>query len=261
METTMLALMLCLVLPSFALVSRRPRKFPLDMVPQAVDDMYQGCRTEMIEKVRTKYIPSELQRDGLFKNAWRKTQRCATDKFKTRQNTNLTKNQIHALCIYTANDLEFFKKFNDLVREGAATYTSDAFKYHALHFWLTLAIQNINPNKQCRTTYRRTTVKFIGKVGQTIRFGFFTSTSTRTNIVKYGKDTCFHIRTCLGAPVQEYSPYPNEAEVLVPPYEKFTIVHITRSHYQGLYNCKNTVVLESAGYESNLNCAVAQQQS
>ncbi|KAK7910196.1 hypothetical protein WMY93_014880 [Mugilogobius chulae] len=255
----LLALMLCLVLPSYAMVSQQSSPFRLDMVPQSVDDMYQNCKPKMSEIVTAKYFPSEMKSNKLFENAWKKTEQCAKDKFSTRQNKKLSENEIHALCIYTANDLGLFKVFNDMVRTSGAKYTSNGFKYHTLHFWLTLAIQNINPNKQCRTTYRRTTVKFMGKVGQTIRFGSFTSTSTRTDVLEYGKETCFYVRTCLGAPIQDYSLYNNEAEVLVPPYEKFKITEIVPRSYKELSNCNTIFVLKHVdnNKDSKLNCKVA----
>ncbi|KAK7910193.1 hypothetical protein WMY93_014877 [Mugilogobius chulae] len=73
METTMLALMLCLVLPTFAV----DFPFALTMMDQSVDDKYDGCREKMIKKVENEDFPREMKNNWLFKNAWEKTKTLA----------------------------------------------------------------------------------------------------------------------------------------------------------------------------------------
>ncbi|KAK7910188.1 hypothetical protein WMY93_014872 [Mugilogobius chulae] len=79
-----------------------------------------------------------------------------------------------------------------------------------------------NPcQNSCQTTYRRSKLKFTGEVNQEIRFGAFASTSKRTDLTTFGKETCFHIKTCFGAYLKHYPILgDHEQEVLIPPYEK-----------------------------------------
>ncbi|KAJ8000606.1 hypothetical protein DPEC_G00182120 [Dallia pectoralis] len=58
----------------FRLHGPNPR-IPLDMVPNSVDDMYDGCTDQMYNKVKTQYLPSELH----FNTAWTKAVSCAKD--------------------------------------------------------------------------------------------------------------------------------------------------------------------------------------
>ncbi|KAK7910194.1 hypothetical protein WMY93_014878 [Mugilogobius chulae] len=261
METTVLALMLGLVFPSLAMDCQHFSPIPLCMMHQSVDDMYDGCENAMAKIVKTKYFPSEINMNALFREGWNKAINCANNKYRTRPNKALTIDQIRALCVYTAEKPKVYDPFNKAMQCNAARYTSNAFKYHALHFWLTSAIKTINPNRKCRITYRRNNVKFIGKKFQRIRFGSFASTSMRPDLVRFGTETCFYITTCYGASIQNYSDHAGEAEVLVPPYEKFQIIHIASGSYKGLSRCKNIFVLKSVGRESNLNCKVPDMET
>ncbi|KAK7910192.1 hypothetical protein WMY93_014876 [Mugilogobius chulae] len=228
------------------------------MMDQSVDDKYDGCREKMTKKIKLEDFPREMKNNLLFKNAWKKTQTLANQKYKLRKIPALTKDQIHALYVYTIETPKVYEPFNEAVRSSAAVYNTNAFNYHALHFWLTTALNTINPKRLCRTTYRRCKTKFTGVIGQPMRFGSFTSTSKKTNLIQFGIETCFQIKTCFGAPIQDYSALSSEEEVLVPPYEKFRIDHIARDSYGALNNCKNIFVLESVGYKSNLNCKAAE---
>ncbi|KAL0154216.1 hypothetical protein M9458_050470, partial [Cirrhinus mrigala] len=45
-------------------------EFPLDMALNSVDDQYEGCRENMINKVETDYLQDELNKLSVFKTAW-----------------------------------------------------------------------------------------------------------------------------------------------------------------------------------------------
>ncbi|XP_072315100.1 erythroblast NAD(P)(+)--arginine ADP-ribosyltransferase-like, partial [Eucyclogobius newberryi] len=123
-----------------------------------------------------------------------------------------------------------------------------SFQYHALYFWLTSALQVLK--NSCETTYKRTCDVYNGKQGTVMRFGYFASTSRSPFVVEYGEETCFHIKTCFGAFIGDYSVAPSEEEVLVPSYEEFRIVDIVAESTK-------IFVLESVGHSSNLNCNAA----
>ncbi|KAJ0056056.1 hypothetical protein NL108_018578 [Boleophthalmus pectinirostris] len=252
METTVLALMLCLVMTSFSMESF---SIPLSMMDKSVDDMYDGCSEAMAERVNHTYFPREMKKNQLFKEAWNKMESCANNKYNRRTNMALTKDQVHALGVYTGDDV--YGEFNAAVRVSADKYVSNSFKYHALYYWLVSALQTLNNNKICRTTYRRSEHTFTGQLNQEIRFGQFASSSLRPDVVEFGDETCFQIETCLGAPINEYSCFSNEDEVLIPPYEKFKIIDIKHCSYQRLEDCKKIFVLKHVGTKTKLNCKAA----
>uniref|UniRef100_A0A4W6FF78 NAD(P)(+)--arginine ADP-ribosyltransferase n=1 Tax=Lates calcarifer TaxID=8187 RepID=A0A4W6FF78_LATCA len=171
-----------------------------------------------------------------------------TDVFSINVSAKKTKHEglhtkhIQALCTYTSDGL--YGDFNTAVREGKDKYLDKNFRYNSLHFWLTDAIQILNKDlsrtKKCLTVYRRTTVKFIGEENKIIRLGSFSSTSHRTDLTDFGKETCFVIETCLAAYVADYSSY-NQEEVLIPPYETFKItkkIENNKDKPAGLTDCK-----------------------
>ncbi|KAJ0056076.1 hypothetical protein NL108_018577 [Boleophthalmus pectinirostris] len=256
METTVLALMLCLAMASFPTESAI---IPVNMMDKSVDDMYEGCSEAMAERVNSTYFPREMKNNQLFKFAWMKTESCANDKYNKRKDKALTKDQVHALGVYTGDDV--YGPFNAAVRVSADKYTTSAFKYHALHYWLVSALQTLNINKLCRTTYRRSRDTFTGQLYQEIRFGQFASSSVSPYLVDFGTETCFQIETCLGAPIKEYSCFSTEDDVLIPPYEKFKIMKIVQKSYEKLGNCKKIFVLKHVGTKTNLNCKATPVQA
>ena len=227
------------------------------MVPDAVDDMYSGCTKEMEETVSKEYFKKELV--GKFKTAWQNAEQCA-NKPKAVGDEALTENHLKAICAYTSNYV--YEDFNSAVRTSSSTYGS-SFKYHSLHFWLTSAIQILNRNHICHTTYRKVFSAFDGKVNDIIRFGVFASSSYKTDLEPFGTQTCFQIRTCHGADLKDYPSFgTKEREVLIPPYETFKITHkYTSPHQPVLTDCKVVFFVESVEYQSNLNCKAAKNSN
>ncbi|XP_067438131.1 ecto-ADP-ribosyltransferase 4-like isoform X3 [Thunnus thynnus] len=229
--------------------------FPLNMVPDAVDDMYKGCDKKMEDKVKTKYFKKESE--GRFKEAWKTAEKCSNEK-KDPEDKALTKNHLKAICAYTY--IFFHSEFNQAVRTNRSIY-SRSFKFHYLHFWLTTAIQILKKNQSCQTAYRRTGDDYTGKVHNIIRFGTFASSSKLTNLYQFGNKTCFKIETCSGAYLKNYPTYgTKEEEVLIPPYETFKITNITegQNNFPDLKYCEKVFVLKSELKDvSNLNCKLA----
>ncbi|XP_044200097.1 T-cell ecto-ADP-ribosyltransferase 1-like, partial [Thunnus albacares] len=229
--------------------------FPLDMVLNAVDDMYFGCTKEMEKKVKEEYFNKENV--GKVAEAWEDEQvKQCVDDGKKQGNNVLSEDHIQAICVYTSTYI--YDQFNTAVRTSKNIYSS-SFQLHSLHFWLTTAIQTLNKNYECQTTYRRTTAVFTGKVNDIIRFGTFASSSFRTDLTDFGSETCFQIKTCSGAYVKPYSVFPKQEEVLIPPYETFKITKTVegRGQFKDLSDCNRVFILESAGGKSELNCKAA----
>ncbi|XP_063740218.1 T-cell ecto-ADP-ribosyltransferase 1-like [Eleginops maclovinus] len=251
-----LSLLLCWMMPfdSMAVPLDAKKRIPLSMGENSVDDMYFGCKKEMENLVKDTLFPKEKYVIQSEKD-WSITRSLVKKKFDWRKDKDLTMGHITAICIYTAENV--YKRFNTAVRTERSIYRS-MFQYHSLHYLLTSAIQILNSNYHCHSTFRRTKDIYTGKVNQKIRFGSFTSTSYKPNLTHFGKKTCFKIKTCLGAFLKSYSFFnEQEAEVLIPPYETFIITNILNEKQvkmKGLEDCDVVFVLESLGVESNLNC-------
>ncbi|XP_062334223.1 erythroblast NAD(P)(+)--arginine ADP-ribosyltransferase-like [Osmerus eperlanus] len=225
--------------------------FPLDNAPESVDDMYYGCTPKMHEKVNN-YLRSELKNE-IFKNIWTKSEKWAEDKLKCNCNKlDLKLDHFKALYCYTYNKNHFYHNFMTAVRTKGPVYKS-GFSYHAIHFLLSDAIRLLKKRQpECVTTYRRTKDTFNVKDDTEIRFGSFTSSSLKSNLVKYGEQDCFEIMTCYGANLTCNEVTVDQEEVLIPPYEKFKIMPIEDP--KKVLNCKKLYKLTSSGIESNLNC-------
>nr|XP_014129750.2 NAD(P)(+)--arginine ADP-ribosyltransferase 2-like [Zonotrichia albicollis] len=157
-----------------------------------------------------------------------------------------------ALMAYTSQDI--YKDFNAAVRTAGLSrqiYRKN-FHFKTLHFLLTQALVTLRQaqNKQCHHVFRGVRdIRFKAQRGQSVRFGQFASTSLRKEIaLHFGRDTIFEVHTCHGVDIQQFSMYPGEEEVLIPPFEVFEVTKVTR-------NGKRTwISLRSAGTFSKYNC-------
>ncbi|KAI3372961.1 hypothetical protein L3Q82_023394 [Scortum barcoo] len=201
---------------------------PLDMAEISVDDMYRGCEDKMSEMAK-KYLMEEKNKDQNFKDAWDEGEQYYNEKWNGSK--ELGKEQIVAIYAYTCGKV--YRELNAAVRNQSCQYNS-TFGYHAFHFYLTVAIQTLKAKekdlgKNCTTSFRRTKSFFdLNVLNTEIRFGSFASSSKNQSInaERFGNKSCFNITTCYGAEIANFSKYPNEEEVLIPPYEVFNVTDI-----------------------------------
>ncbi|XP_071002964.1 GPI-linked NAD(P)(+)--arginine ADP-ribosyltransferase 1-like isoform X1 [Oncorhynchus clarkii lewisi] len=224
--------------------------FPLDMAPKSIDDQYVGCRANMRIQVNTDYLPREKKTSTNFNNAWKEAEEKAKPSIHGLQDEHSK-----AIYVYTNEEPKIYPDFNREVRDGRSNYGT-TFQYHSLHFYLTEAIQILKQRQTtCMTTYRRTNVYFHD-VKEYIRFGTFTSSTLNKKIGRdsFGATSCFEITTCFGADISHYSVFTEEREVLIPPYEVFTVTNIqTKSPENNLW-CEVVYTLVNTGHQSDLNC-------
>ncbi|XP_029501245.1 NAD(P)(+)--arginine ADP-ribosyltransferase 2-like [Oncorhynchus nerka] len=240
---------------------------PLDMVPDSVDDMYNGCTEQMYNKVQKEYLPNEINKVGIFKQAWMKAEGCATiekvkkrfqkDKSKYNPKDKLPHDHIKAICAYSGGQSKMYPVFNQAVRTSRTEYTT-SFQFHSLHFLLTDAIRLLKLKQNtCHTTYRRTNMEFSGEVNKEIRFGLFASSSFLKNLTHFGEKSCFEIKTCFGADLKSYPEMGNyEKEVLIPPYEVFKVTAVLKKENDENLWCNVVYKLKSIKTLSNLNCNI-----
>ncbi|XP_064817439.1 ecto-ADP-ribosyltransferase 5-like isoform X1 [Oncorhynchus masou masou] len=229
---------------------------PLDMVRSSVDDKYDGCRDLMLWAVENMYLFDELNTNPQFNTSWNIAKPHAIP-----HGDSLNTEHSIAIYLYTknipgSNSKSMYLDFNKAVQEGHSAYMTTSFRYHALHFYLTDAIQILRERQEtCKETFHRTNKKFDQNVlNQEIRFGTFTTSSLRSDLANFGNVSCFEINTCFGAELTSYSAFPEEREVLIPPYEIFEVTKIqTKSPVNNLL-CEVIYTLKSKGVDSDLNC-------
>ncbi|XP_073712777.1 erythroblast NAD(P)(+)--arginine ADP-ribosyltransferase-like [Misgurnus anguillicaudatus] len=237
---------------------RRPVKeqgIPLDMAEISVDDRYDGCAAEMKDLVDKKYLTEEIRANTSgFGKVWENS----TNNIPGPKD-NLQKNHLIAISVYTG--VIVYRKFNEDVRTGKHEYKNKTFQWYSLHFWLTKAIQTLKKMQQeCKSTFSGTNVKYHVAKNTEIRFGSFASSSLYQNVTtNFGNESCFEIETCHGVDVANYSQFPNQKEVLIPPYETFKVTDIRTGQKDDW--CKTVFELKSTGIKSNLNCVRWHQSS
>ncbi|KAK7168287.1 hypothetical protein R3I94_002364 [Phoxinus phoxinus] len=225
--------------------------YPLDMVLKSVDDQYDGCTGKMADLVNTTYLEKEKSASAEFNNTWR-------DGEKNAKSPHDHLEQIHsvAIYVYTNNNSNVYRDFNNAVRSEKQEYKNTTFKWYSLHFLVTDAIQILKETQSnCYSTYRGTTSEFDKDVlNKEVRFGSFTSSSLDRKVATdFGPKSCFEIYTCEGADVIKYSKYPDQKEVLIPPYEKFRVTDVKTKGQEGAW-CDIVFKLKSTGKISYLNC-------
>ncbi|XP_059724940.1 erythroblast NAD(P)(+)--arginine ADP-ribosyltransferase-like isoform X2 [Haemorhous mexicanus] len=239
-----------LALLAMAMATTAVDVIPLDMAQDSFDDQYRGCGPAM-----TVALPalnrSEFEQNPLFGQAWVK----ATAEWQSRGSPVSPLSspaQAIALMAYTMNDL--YKKFNDAVRVAGSSSQEyrDNFHFKTLHFLLTQALVTLRDTQgsQCHNVYRGVHgVRFKAEYGDIVRFGQFTSASqSGTTAQQFGIDTLFYVHTCHGAVIQEFSNYPGEKEVLIPPFETFEVIEESQE------GDRAWIQLRSTGIFSKYSC-------
>ncbi|NXO78655.1 NARE ribosyltransferase, partial [Sitta europaea] len=162
--------------------------------------------------------------------------------------------QAIALMAYTMEERKLYEDFNRAVRTAGRSCQEyrDNFHYKTLHFLLSQALGRLREAQggQCRCVYRGVRgYRFTARRGDTVRFGQFASASLcKGNVPDFGTDTVFKVHTCYGGDIHEFSDFPGEEEVLIPPFETFEVTKVTEIGNEA------RIHLSSTGTFSNYNC-------
>ncbi|KAM5126168.1 erythroblast NAD(P)(+)--arginine ADP-ribosyltransferase-like [Mantella aurantiaca] len=232
----------------------------LDMARSSFDDQYKGCADTMEAEI-PQLFQAEYSTNKEFADAW-DTATFKWDKEKKRQ-TFLPKGfkdqYAIALLAYTING-PLHKIFNEAVRQAGRSkeYYLRNFHFKVLHYYLTKALQvlDVVETPACHKVFRGIRgVRFKAESQSPIRFGQFTSSSMNDqNALQFGEDTFFSIYTCYGASIKNFSFFPSEDEVLIPPFEKFKVTNITKE------GDRNFITLRSMEKSSVYNCELAKDR-
>ncbi|NXT81051.1 NARE ribosyltransferase, partial [Zapornia atra] len=202
----------------------------LDMAPNSLDDQYLGCR-HMMEKELQELNRTEFETNSIYAEVWKE----ATAEWQRRgpQSSVLKPEQEIALMAYTLETPSLYKEFNAAVRAGRPSREEYMlkFQFKVLHFLLSSALRALRdaqPHK-CYHVFRGVSNNLNAKPGDTVRFGQFASTSLNSVCAEqFGTGTIFSVQTCYGVPIKKFSFFPDEDEVLIPPFETFEVTSVTR---------------------------------
>ncbi|KAM6099593.1 GPI-linked NAD(P)(+)--arginine ADP-ribosyltransferase 1, partial [Theristicus caerulescens] len=225
----------------------------LDMAPTSFDDQYQGCSRMMEEKLE-ELNRTEFAKNSVYAEAWI----LATAEWRNRrgrfpQPPALRPEHAIALLAYTQHG-DLYQQFNEAVREAGRSREEylGAFDFKVLHFLLSEALRVLRDAqpRRCHHVYRGVRrTRFTAQRNQFMRFGHFTSTSFKEDEArKFGEDTLFTVDTCYGVPIRDFSFFPKEEEVLIPPFERFQVINVAREGKAA------RIQLHSKGAFSNYSC-------
>ncbi|NXT81839.1 NARE ribosyltransferase, partial [Zapornia atra] len=220
----------------------------LDMAPNSFDDQYLGCRhmmeKELEELNRTEFVPNSN-----YTKAWKN----ATAILQNRSSELSV--QAITLMAYTLPEPSLHEDLNKAVLTAGRSIDEylNNFDFKVMHFLLSSALRSLRDAKphQCYHVYRgiNNTI-YTAQRGETVRFGYFASSSlNRTRAEMYGNHTIFLVQTCYGVPIWDYALSYDHQEVLIPPFETFEVMNVTREknrsvielHAQAVcnkYNCQ-----------------------
>ncbi|NXG69010.1 NARE ribosyltransferase, partial [Baryphthengus martii] len=228
-------------------------KIKMDMAPTSFDDQYQGC-TSMMEEELAELNRTEFNKNKVYAETWTEAAKGWWSYHSHIQHkTPLRSEQAIALLVYTYNSPRY-KKFNEAVRMAGSSRECylDNFHFKVLHFFLTEALRALRDAQpdRCYNVYRGVNgTSFTVQQHQSVRFGQFTSSSLQRSVAEsFGQDTFFFIETCHGVPIENYSYFPKEEEVLIPPFESFEVTKVTHDGYRSFIN------LRSKDAKSTYNC-------
>ncbi|XP_062830466.1 GPI-linked NAD(P)(+)--arginine ADP-ribosyltransferase 1 [Anolis carolinensis] len=211
------------------------KESPLDLASTSFDDQYKGCAEQMEAELEA-LNQTEFATNRLYAEAWTEAASRWTERRMSTSKLPLGLRPEHAMAVmaYTAQG-RFHRDFNAAVREAGRTREAylQSFHFKTFHFLLTRALQALGATSQprCQKVYRGVrNVRFVSERLRPVRFGHFASSSLKNESAKqFGTDTFFTIQTCFGVNVQNFSFFPGEEEVLIPPFEKFKVANFTKT--------------------------------
>lgn len=224
----------------------------LDMAPDAIDDMYNGCRKEALEKfVHSGLLKQELNSSEGFQKAWSANSLCS------KPIPGGTKEHMAALLAYVEGDDDFSKTFDNAVQTmgNVSTYESQ-FHYKSLHFLLMDSMSLLHPNK-CETVHI-IREKYTAQQGSKVRFGKFTkvwsSYSSMKRMEDFDEQVVFNITSCFFIKLGTNICSADTDMALLSPAEVFTVVAAKDIKDEDNDSKYTAIVLTHSSLQSTHNC-------
>ncbi|KAM4583657.1 ecto-ADP-ribosyltransferase 4 isoform 1-T2 [Odontesthes bonariensis] len=221
----------------------------VDMASDVIDDLYDGCRNEAMEKFITSgLLKQELNSNDKFQKAWNKSTQCPSlihggDKDHT-----------SALSVFHFGDVEFLKTVNNEVETMGANITTYEHDFHfkSLHFLLMDSMMLLKPEK-CKTVYSFYDGNRKPKIGSTVRFpGFAKVYSSTEDLEDLDGQTLLNITSCFFINLGDHICKKGIGEILISPAEVFTVENISDRDKNGEHYTE--VVLKHSALNSTHNC-------
>ncbi|NXT82335.1 NARE ribosyltransferase, partial [Zapornia atra] len=203
----------------------------LDMAPNSFDDQYKGCSDQMEAKLQ-ELNRTEFESNSIYAEAWKK----ASAEFQRHRlpSSVLKPLQAIALLAYTVESPPMRQKFNEDVGEAGCSREEYLLSFHfkVLHFLLTQAIgalRHAQP-RRCYNVYSVVQdIIFTAQPGEIVRFGKFAESAlNKEHTEGFGDGTIFSVKTCYGVPIRGGSEELSGEGVIIPPFETFEVVSVTR---------------------------------
>lgn len=240
------------VICSLAVCITVAAKVPLDMAPDAVDDLYKGCTKDALNKlVLSDLLKEELNSSEAFLKAWHQSQTSPCPKLIP----GGVKEHTMALQTYVTSDDTFKMTLNNAVYTYGTNKTTyeDSFHFKSLHFLLMDSIRQLNPGV-CRTVYAFSDPRFSVQKDSTVRFGRFYAASPNPDILNtrdLDDEIILDITTCFFAELGENICH-DDPIILLSPSEEFVVKDVkTIDNDDATYQ---RIVLKHSVVKSMHNC-------
>ncbi|XP_029285872.1 ecto-ADP-ribosyltransferase 5 [Cottoperca gobio] len=194
----------------------------LDMAPDAVDYVYDGCRKEAMEKfIHLGLLRQELNSSAGFQKAWSANTICS------KLIPGGTKEHTAALLVYANGNEDFTQTFDNAVETmgGNVTTYENHFHFKSLHFLLMDSMSLLKP-KKCKTVHVLLD-KYTAQKGSKVRFGSFTKVESNYQSFKKWHDfdghIVFNITSCFFVNLGDNICSADKEIELLSPAEVFTV--------------------------------------
>ncbi|XP_034544065.1 T-cell ecto-ADP-ribosyltransferase 1 [Notolabrus celidotus] len=230
----------------------------MDMAPDAVDDLYNGCSEKAMKKfIESGMLTQELDQNEGVKKAWNENNKCS------KLIPGGIKEHTTALSAMANGDPDSKKAFNNAVKTmGTNESTYENFNFKSLHFLLIDSmklVQNQNA-KQCKTVYYLSEGICTTQLKSKVRLGGFTIAFKSYGVLKEFEDwngrTIFNITTCFFFNLDENVCSQDEDMVLLSPVEVFTVKSEKKVVDRINEDSYTQIVLEQPELGNSHNCYI-----
>ncbi len=254
LEKKSLLLKLCFKFPTQLKMTAESAKV-LDMALNAVDDQYDGCRTEAMEKFIHLDLLGQEQNNTAFQKAWSADAKCS------KLIPGGIKEHTSALMAYFNGDAGFIKLLNNEVETQGVNVSiyETRFKFKSFHFLLMDSMKLLNPHpKKCQTVFFAPDKKYTATKGSEVRFGrFIKASSSYETLLMEDLDEViiFNITSCFFVNLGDDVCADEKDAVLLSPAEVFTVEEIGKKDV-GDESVYTQIVLKHLKVDSFHNCYI-----
>uniref|UniRef100_A0A8C2X7H2 NAD(P)(+)--arginine ADP-ribosyltransferase n=1 Tax=Cyclopterus lumpus TaxID=8103 RepID=A0A8C2X7H2_CYCLU len=200
----------------------------LDMAPDSVDYMYDGCQKEAMEKlIHSGLLKQELNVNAGFQKALDVNATCS------KLIPGGTKEHKAALLAYADGAEDFTETFDNAVETmgGNISTYENHFHFKSLHFLL-MDSMLLMSTKKCKTLHVLQEKEYTAQKGSTMRFGKFIKVQTSYSVLQKMEDwdghVIFNITSCFFVNLGDNICSTDEAMALISPAEVFTVEEVNK---------------------------------